>query len=165
MFLIGKIVKPQGIKGEVKIAIISSFPDRFLKLKTVYLEMPEPKLFSIQTVRVKKMVAFIKFAEINSREDAELFRNKELFIPDSDLYELDADSFYLHQLVGLDVFVLDGPRIGVLKSVESYPANDVFFVEAPDGSEILLPAIKDVINKVDVAGGKIVINQMDGLLE
>lgn len=165
MFVIGKIVKPQGIKGEVKVAIISSFPDRFLKLKTVFLEKPVGKELAVEKVRVKDTTAYVKFAGVNTRNDAELLRNRELFVPESDLHELDKDSFYLHQLIGLDVCLTGGTKIGVLKSVESYPANDVFFVETADGGEVLIPAIHDVINLVDLSAGKIVINQMDGLLE
>ena len=165
MFLIGRVLKPQGLKGEVKVEIISSFPDRFLSLKKVFWESPGPAETEIETVRVQAGFAFIKFVGVNNRNDAGKLRDKELFIPEDALHKLDENSFYLHELTGLDVVNRIGEKIGVLKSVESYPANDVFVVQRTGGTEVLIPAVKEIIDQVDIPSAKIVVNQIDGLLD
>ena len=94
MFIIGKVLKPQGIQGEVKVEIITSFPEHFEHLSEIYIEQNKFVKLDIENRRFSKGFVFIKFKEIKSRNDAETLREKYLYVPDEELYPLKDDEFY-----------------------------------------------------------------------
>ena len=166
MFVVGKVLKPQGIDGSVKVEIITSFPEHFLDLKQVFIEKENKKqAYSIEHVRLSNRFVFIKFAGVDSIEEAELLRNQYLYIEEQELVPLKKDEYYVHELLGLKVFDEQGNYLGVIRDVWSYTANDVYVVKNEQGGELLLPAIKSVIKKVDRQAGKMIIHLMEGLAD
>ncbi len=166
MFIVGKVLKPQGINGSVKVEIITSFPEHFLDLKQVYVQSENNKqAYSIEHVRLSNRFVFIKFAEVNSIEEAEALRNQYLYITADDLMPLGPDEYYIHDLVGLKVYDEQGTFRGIVRDVLTYSANDVYVIETEEGKEVLIPAIKSVIKKVDRQAGTLTIHMMEGLFD
>lgn len=164
MYIVGKLVKPKGIKGELKAEVITSFPEHFSQLKELFIKDVDYVQLTIESVKFRNEFIYIKFAGVNSREDAEKLRNNYLYIPEKELFPLNDDEFYYHQLVGLKIFSEKNVYIGELKEIESYSANDVFIVESETGEIILLPAVKKIIKKVDLEARKMTIEVIEGLL-
>lgn len=164
MYLIGYILKPHGIWGEVKVNPISPYPERFNRLDRVYLRNDSIQAYSVQSVRISNRFVFLKFSEINSRSEAELLRNYEVLIAKEQLIELEADEFFIHDLVGCDVISENGDSIGKIVEVMQASSNDIYVVQDERGREILVPAIKDVIKKIDIKQKKIKIHLMEGMI-
>jgi 16S rRNA processing protein RimM len=166
MYLIGYIIKPQGIRGEVKIDPVTPDPNRFNRLEKIFLQIQNNKqAFSIEKVRIADRFVYIKFSGINSRDEAELLRNSEVLIEGKDLIQPEKDEYYVHDLIGCQVFSEDKEEIGVLSDVVQMSSNDIYVVRSKDNAEVLIPAIKDVIKSVDIQEKEIIIHILEGLLE
>ncbi len=110
---IGKIVAPFGIHGELKVFSLSDVPDRFASLKAVYVLRPEPVRYVIKNVRpFKGDFVLLKFAGINDANTADTLRNTEVVIPVDQLATLPPDSYYQHDILGLQVYTLENRLIG-----------------------------------------------------
>ena len=164
MYVVGKVLKPQGIKGELKVEVVTSFPEHFNELEELYLADKNKVPLKIESVRLAEGVVFIKFEGVHSRSEADLLRNEYLYISEKDLYPLQKDEFYSHQLVGLYVFSENGERIGIVENVENYPANDVLVVKSQKGEYFMIPAVKEIIKEIDIKSGKVIIVVLEGLL-
>jgi len=164
MYLIGIILKPQGIKGEVKVKSVSPDPHRFNILDEVNIIENKLRTYSIQTVRISNGFVYLKFDGINSRNDAELLRGKEIFIPENQLIDLETNEYFVHDLIGCNVQDEDGQFIGEITDIMQQSSNDIYVIRDRNGQEQLIPAIKDVIRSVDISKKEIVIHVIDGLL-
>ena len=163
MYAVGKILKPQGIKGEVKVQILTSFPEHILELKQIYTNASE--LLHVEGSRLFKNFAYIKFSEISSVEQADLYRNKELVIHEKELKTLDQDEFYHHDLTNMKVYDEQRNNLGKVVAVESYPANDVIIMQDNHGNEKMIPLVKNFIKEVNIKLKEITIHLVDGLLD
>ena len=165
MYSIGIVLKPQGVRGEVKVEPLSPYPERFEKLKKIFVQKETPQTYSVEKVRITDRFVFLKFVEINSRDEAENLRNCELLIKQEDLINLAADEYFLHDLIGCNVLSESGEEIGEITDIMQNSSNDVYIVNSRDGKEILIPAVKEVVIKVNIKQKKVIIRPMDGLLE
>lgn len=165
MYLVGKILKPQGLKGEVKVQILSSFPERFKEYQSLIIKGEHSEKQQIEYTRIAKEHAYIKFAQIKSRNDAELFRNKELWIEEQQLSTLKTGEYFHHNLVGMKIISEQGDDIGNVTDIETYPANDVLVVDTGLNEDVLIPVIKDIIKDVNLENEIITIHVMEGLLD
>jgi 16S rRNA processing protein RimM len=166
MFVVGKILKPHGIKGSVKAEVITSFPEHFLELKTVFIEQENQKqAYSIEEARLSDRFVFIKFSEINNVEQAEALRNKYIFITADQLTPLHEDEYYTHDLIGLTVVDEKGRMLGQISDVWSYLANDVYVLQTPDKKEKLIPAIKSVVKAVNLKERTMTVHVLEGMLD
>jgi len=164
MYLIGIIVKPQGIKGEVKVKPVSPDPERFYDLDKVYIRVEKILTYSIENIRISNSFVFLKLAHINSRNDAELLRGKEILISEDQLIDLDEGEYFVHDLIGCQIISEDGLIIGEIEDIIQSSSNDIYLVKNRKGHEYLIPAIADVIQKVDIQAKQITIHVLDGLL-
>jgi len=164
--VIGIIEKPRGLKGEVKIKPLTDHPDRFKRLSDVYVENKFEKMESIAISKVSvygsSVYAFIE--GISNREQAQKLAGCYLLIKYEDVLPLPNGQFYYFQLEGLRVETKSGRTLGQIEEVLDLSANDVLVVQGED-KERLIPYIKDVILKVDIEGGVVVINPIAGLLD
>jgi 16S rRNA processing protein RimM len=150
-FLIAKIISVYGKDGYLKILSYSDFPDRFADLKKVYIDFfGDKKIFNVEKVLRKKDSFYIKFVNFNTAEDAGILIGKEIYIDEKEAVELPEFTYFVHDLIGSEVME-EGKNLGKIKDVLSYPANDVYVIEASDGKELLLPALKDMILRFDPA--------------
>jgi len=161
MVPIGKVLKTQGIKGELKIFPYVDFLEHIDKLDALFIDDKE---FRVQNVRAQKDFFIVKLEGIESINDGELFRGELIKIPKERLRKLSPGEFFWHDLIGMTVVDEEGRSYGKIKSIFPTGSNDVFVIESGD-KEILLPAIKDVVRKVALQEKKIIIHLMEGLFE
>ena len=166
MYLVGYITKPHGIKGEVKIESITPDPSRFKQLDKVYLQINDStRAFSIRKVRVTERFVYIRFKGIDSRNDAELLRNAEVLIEEKDLIQPTQDEYFVHDLIGCQVVSEGNENIGVVDEVIQITSNDVYVLKKEDGTELLIPATRDVVKQVDIKQKVIIIHVLEGLFD
>ena len=162
---IGKIVAPFGIRGELKVFSLSDVPDRLVSLKAVYVG-PERISYAIKSVRpYKGDMLLLKLGGVDDANAAETLRNSDLCIPASELATLPPDSYYQHDILGLQVYLLDNREIGTIADIWSTGGSDIYVIKNRDGQEILIPAIKEVIKQIDLTRHVMYIDPMKGLLD
>ena len=159
---VGKIVNTHGLRGEVKIVTWTDAPDVFENLAYVY--SGEQKL-TIQNVKYQKNNIIVKFKEIPSIDDAEKYKNKVLTAERDMLGELPEGTYYIADLIGLDVYDDEGNNIGVLADVFNTGSNDIYEVKREGKKPLLLPVIDDVVLNIDLDAKKITVHIMEGLDE
>jgi len=155
-----------GVSGEVKVKSLTDFPDRFQTLSDVILSRSGKTrdLFARVTgVKYHKNSLIIKLDISNTVEDARSFSGFFICIEKKDLYPLPKGSFYLFQLIGMDVYSREGEFIGKLTDIYKLPANDVFIVTSGE-QEILIPAIKEFVDEIKPESGRIVVHLREGLI-
>ena len=161
--MVGKVRRPHGLHGEVVVEIITDFPERLHSGKIVYIGENHTRL-TIQRQRPFQDGLLLSFEDFSTPEQVSSFRNKYLYVDKTTIAELPSDEFYFHQLLGLTVITDTGETLGSISDILQTGANDVYVVSDKAGREILLPAIQDVIMKVDLAQKIIRVHLLPGLL-
>jgi 16S rRNA processing protein RimM len=165
---VGHIIGVHGLRGEVKVELYTDFPERFVP-GAVLMVGEELAEETIEQVREHKSNLLIKFAGCKSRTDAEALRNRWLFVDEADAAQLEEGAYWIHDIIGLEVFTEQGAAVGRITDVLATGSNDVYVV-APTGAfnrgrEVLLPALDDVILTVALDQGRMVVRLPDGLLD
>jgi len=160
---IGKITRPHGLNGEVRVEIHTDFPDRFHSLTAVYLGTDDRRKYGVRSVRMHQKWVLLGLQGIDSRTEAENLRSEWVSVALGDAVDLGPDEYYLFQLRGIAVRTESGVELGVVGDVLETKANNVFVVRGPFG-EILLPDIDDVIVQIDNEARSMIIRPMPGLL-
>ena len=164
-FEVGQIVNTNGLKGLLKINPFTDDITRFERLKTIFIEHKKELLeFEIESVRYQKKQVLLKLKGIDTIEEAEKYREDYLKIKRNKEEKLPEDTYYIVDLIGLDIYTENGELLGKLDDVFSTGSNDVYVVKNSEGKQILLPAISDVIKNIDLEQKKIVVNLIEGLL-
>jgi 16S rRNA processing protein RimM len=146
---VGKLKHAHGLRGEIGMAILTGFPERLVPGKKVYLgDMHTEK--TIRGVRGYHKGLLIAFESIDSPEAAREHVNQFVYVRSDDLPELPPGEYYHHHLLGLAVIDEDGGILGTLVEILETGANDVYIVKKSDGSELLLPAINEVILSINL---------------
>lgn len=167
-FNVGKIVNTQGIKGEVRVISTTDFPEERYKVgNQLMLFMPNDKTpieLTVKSHRKHKNFDLLLFEGYENINEVEKFRNGILKVSESQLSALDEGEFYFHEIIGCLVFTKDGVEIGKVTEILTPGANDVWVVKGKNGKENLIPYIDEVVKKVDIKEGIILIDPMEGLL-
>lgn len=164
-FLIGQIVNVHGVKGEVKIYTYTDDIDNISKIKEAYFDENLKEKIKIENSKIHKGMLISKIKGINSIEEALKLKNKYLYIEKEEIDEsLEEDTFYIEDLIGLEVIDENGEYVGKLTYVMNTGANDVYEVDTKEHGKILLPAIAQVVKKVDIKNKKMYIEMMEGLI-
>ena len=166
MYLIGYITKPQGLKGEVKVEPVTPNPERFYRLEIVFLQVNDKtQAYPIDKIRVSDRFVYIKFSGINSRNEAELLRNAEILVEEKDLIQPGQDEYFVHDIVGCRVISENNDEIGIVSDVVQMSSNDIYVVRNGTGTELLVPATKEVVTQVDIGRKIIIIHVLEGLFD
>jgi 16S rRNA processing protein RimM len=158
---IGRVVRPFGLRGELRVQLMTEYPEQLGRLRTVYLG-PEAQPWQVEAVRLHQEAALFKLVGCDDRTSAEMLRGVLVQIALKDAVPLEDDEYYEHQIIGLQVVEEDGTRLGKLTEIITTGANDVFVIIGP-GGELLLPAIESVILDIDLDNGQMVVHVLDGL--
>ncbi len=152
-FQIGIITSPHGVKGEVKVFPTTDDNKRFKKLVDCYIEYKD-ELMPVKADGCKflKNMVILKLEGFDNANDVEKFRKCKIFVDRENAVRLEKDEYFIADLLGIDVVDENGDSVGELSDVIETGANDVYVVNGANGEEILIPAIKDCILEVDVAG-------------
>ena len=162
---IGQIVNTRGLRGEVKLNSFSEDKHRFEKLSTILVKSKnEYTEYEIQKVTYSKNQVVLKLKGIDHIDYAEKLKNLYVYVRKSDLEELPEGTYYIADLIGLDVFTESGELLGKVDDIlKSEKANDVYVVRSELGILKYLPAIPEVLKDIDLQNGKIIVNLPKGL--
>ena len=162
---IGQIVNTNGLKGVVKVNPFTDDIGKFEDLKYVYIQLKnELKKVKIEQVRYNKNQVLLKLEGIDSIEEAEKYRNFYLKTEKESQEDLGEDTYYIVDLIGLDVYTAKNEYLGKIEDVFPTGSNDVYVVKDNLGKQILIPAIADVVKEVDLKNKKMIINLIPGLI-
>jgi len=151
--LIGEITKPQGVQGELKLRPITCDPWRFEDMDYAYVKDGDGyRRVEIKVRKVNEDAVYLRMEGVNTRNDAEEVRGTMLYIDREHAVELDEDSTFICDLMGLKGVLTDGSEIGRIIDVMQPGGNDVYVFKGKKG-EVLVPALKSVVVKVDLAEG------------
>ena len=163
---VGVITSPHGIKGEVKVYPTTDDPQKFKRLKTVVLfDGKEERTADIEGVKFFKQFVILKLKQCGSMDEAQRLRKTELYITKEQSGPCGEDENFVADLMGLRVVTDEGEVLGGMTDVLETGANDVYVVRMESGKEVLLPAIKSCILKVDLEKGEMLVNVLEGLLD
>lgn len=167
MFVVGKVVNTHGVHGEVRVVRITDNEDRFRAGNTLYLvkNNEDAIKLTISGHRIHKQFDLLRFKEFNNINDVEHLKDATLQVKEEQLPPLQGNEFYVHEIIGCQMYTTEGDEIGIIESVLSPGANDVWVVKRPNGKEALIPYIKDVVKKVEIKEKLVIIELMEGLLD
>jgi 16S rRNA processing protein RimM len=163
---IGKILKARGIQGEVKVLLLTDIPDRFEKLKSVYVQITKEYLprVEIRHVRYYKNFAYLQFTGYNSIESVEQFIGCALQVDAEESPELPEGVYYHFEIIGSEVFTDDDRSLGRVTDILETGSYDVYIVR--DGErEYLIPSTKEVVTQIDREKREIIVHPLEGLLD
>jgi 16S rRNA processing protein RimM len=165
--VVGRIGRPHGVRGEVSVEVRTDSPDeRFAPGAVLVTEPVERGPLVVTRLHWHSGRLLLTFDGVVDRTAAETLRDTLLVVDSDDLPALDdPDEFYDHQLLGLRAELLDGTALGTVEDVLHAPAEDLVAVRRPDGGELLVPFVSEIVPEVDITGGRLVIDPPEGLLE
>lgn len=160
---VAKIINVHGIKGTVKIYSLTSNIDRFKDDCKFYIDKKIP--VTVKSVReLSSELALLTFNEYDNINQVLEFKNKGLFVEESNLLELPEDEYYVYKLIGMDVYDQNNKFIGKIKDVLTTLANDVYEIDY-NGRSVYIPAVKEFVKVVDIEKSLMKVNIIDGMLD
>ncbi len=162
--VIGHVAGPWGLKGEVKLVVDTDYPERFRRLRRVYLG-DDLVPYDVERGRPHGRFAVLKLAGIDSPEAAEPLRRQAVHVHIHDAVPPPEGTWYWHQLIGLDVWTTRGEHVGTLAQILETGSNDVYIVKRVGGGEALIPAIESVIKSVDLDQKRMTIEPLPGMID
>ena len=161
---VGRVVKVHGLKGELSMAVMTDFPERFDTTEWLYLgDEFDADPYRLTSYRWHKSNILLTLAEVTDRNQAEALRGMFVQIPIEAAMPLPEGSYYLYQLMGLEVISTNGESLGVIGDIIETGANDVYVVKGGK-KDVLIPNIPDVVQSVDLEKKQMIINILDGLI-
>jgi 16S rRNA processing protein RimM len=165
--VIGEVLRPHGVLGELRIRILTDYPERIAQLQTVYLGTgPDApvKPYPVEGMRLHLEYGLLKLRGINARLKADRLRGLFVMVDIEHAVPLEEGEFYLYELLGLEVRTVEGETLGTIREVIETGANDVYVVKGSRYGEVLIPATEETIVQSDIPGGMITVRLPDGLL-
>ena len=162
---VARIGKPHGIRGEVTVQVLTDAPgDRFVPGTEFVVEPASAGPLTVNSARWNKDILLLGFDEIGTRNEAETLRGAKLFIETEELDEDDDEGWYEHELVGLEARI-GSSVVGKVTALNTMPVQDLLMVTTPEGKEILVPFVEQIVPEVNVEEGFILLTPPDGLFE
>jgi 16S rRNA processing protein RimM len=167
LVLIGEVVKPHGIRGEIKVYLFSEKPGNFKQYKEIFLQEPTGRgteAFTVVKSREHGKLAILQLESVGTIEAAEDLKGRNIWVNKTDFPALGSGEYYWQQLNGLMVVTEAGQEIGRVSKLFNTTAHDIMVVTGA-GHEFMIPVKGEIIKDIDEQGGKIVISPPPGLLE
>ena len=166
---VGKLVSPQGLRGEVKVNPTSDFPERFIQpgFRWLQKDNEDPRKIKLKSGRQLpgKSIYIVSFIGINDREAAKSIIGHKLLVPSSERPPLKNGEYHLLDLVGLQVKVIKaGSAIGEVIDLTS-AGNDLLEIKLLNGKVVLIPFVKEIVPEIDLKEGWVIVTPPPGLLE
>ena len=165
--VVGQVLRPHGVRGELRIEIITDYPERLWEHEHFYLARPDTPdtvaRYRIEGLRSHKNILLLKLEGCDERTAAERLRGMLVQIPFEKAIPLEEGEYYYFQLIGVSVETESGEWLGRVAEVLDTGANDVYIVHGPRG-EMLLPAIENVVLELDLEAGQMIVHLLPGML-
>ena len=142
---------------------LGRYPERFRELRQVFVG-DERRSAAVLHRRPYGEGVILRLEAVTTREDARTLFGQYLYVPESEAVKLPAGEYFVHQIVGLTVVTTEGETLGTVRDVVETGSNDVYVVRR-GGKEVLLPAIKDVIKRVDLEARTMEVALLPGLAD
>lgn len=164
---IGKILTTHGNKGELRVLPLTDFPERFTENLEVYIGgNAGPEKRKILSIRLHNKFLVLKLEGITDMNLAEKLRNSLIKIPVEQVMPLPEGSYYVFQLIGLPVYTMEGLYLGDIKEIFQTGSNDVYqVIHSKTSKEILIPAIKECVQSIDLTNKKVLVYLLPGLTD
>ncbi|NDJ61257.1 MAG: 16S rRNA processing protein RimM [Chloroflexi bacterium] len=166
--IIGEVLRPHGVRGELRVRVLTDYPERIAELESVYLgtdpNARDIKAFGVEAMRMHQDYVLLKLKAVDDRNQADLLRQLMVMIDIAHAVPLEAGEYYLYQLIGVTVQTDAGETLGEIAEVLETGANDVYLVNSPQYGEVLIPATDETIVSTDIERGVIVVKLPNGLL-
>ncbi len=165
LLLVGKVIRPHGLRGLLRITTYSESEDSSLQAGTVFFKtvLGEIRKHAVISLKAHKNVFLMKLKGLESRDKAEEYKSAEILIEKESLAQKD-DAYFWHELLGLEVYLEDGKFLGTITQIIPTEGNDIYVVK--NGKrEVLIPAVYDVIKEIDLEYKKMTISPNEGLLD
>ena len=165
--VVGRILRPHGIRGELRVGIITDYPERLGQQACFYLASPDApavvQRYSVEELRGHGDALLLKLHGCDDRNAADELRGMLVQIPVEAAVPLEEGEYYHFQLIGVRVEMESGEWLGQVVEVLATGANDVYVVRGPWG-EVLLPAVDDVVLELDLELRRMVVRLLPGTL-
>jgi 16S rRNA processing protein RimM len=166
LLLIGKVIRSHGLKGLLKIDSYAESGETFLNAGKVFLKGPSGETvgYGVVSITPSSKVFLLKLNGLDTLEQAKTYRGWELYIQKRSLRRRGDEEYFWHELIGLPVYLDTGEHVGLIEHILAAASHDIFVVQQGE-KEMLIPAVHDVIKEVDLENKKVVITEMEGLLD
>jgi 16S rRNA processing protein RimM len=177
LLLIGRIGRPHGVRGELKVQPVTDDPGRFEDLDRVYVGTDPESAEAMEVAGVRyqypkgQTIVLLSLEGLDDRDIAEGLRGAGVYASSDDLPSLEADEVYLHDLIGLTVIAADdagrpaGEPLGTVRELFEGAAQNLIVIARPGRSDVLLPDVPEFVIEVDIAGGRLLVRLPEGLLD
>ncbi len=166
--LLGEVLRPHGVRGELRIRLLTDYPERIARLDAVYLgkspDAPHITRYPVEAMRMHQHYGLLKLGGVNNRDQAEPLRELFVMVAIKDAVPLEDDEFYLYQIMGLQAQTESGEILGKISDIIETGANDVYVIDSPQYGEILIPDANNTIVRIDIEAGLMIVNLPEGLL-
>jgi len=153
---IGQIINIHGLHGELKVYPLTDDIRRFRKLDHVLINGEEKK---VVWCKLQSDKVILKLEGVDSIEEARKFMDKYVEVKREDAVKLPEGSFFIADLIGCTVYDTNGKNLGVIADVIKTGSNDVYWIK--EGTELLIPALKDIVQEVDLNNSRITIKPVE----
>ncbi|MBN2323930.1 MAG: 16S rRNA processing protein RimM [Spirochaetes bacterium] len=163
--IVGRVTRPFGIKGEVRVLPITDDPTRYIGMDSVFIgEEGKKRRIGLEYAKVCPRYVIVKLEGYDTVEDADRLKDELLYVARDEAVTLDEGSYYHYDLNGCTVVTSEGKTVGTVFDIQNMGSCDVYFIRAEaDGKEYLVPAIHDVVKTIDISEKRIVIEPLEGL--
>jgi len=165
LIIVATVIRPHGRYGDVRLRLETVHPDILMKSSRVYLGTDAEAPAEVEKIRMHKGAPLLKLSGIDSIDAANILKGKAVCLPKEDLAPLQSGEYFLHDLVGLNVFDHKGDEIGKTRWIMETGATPVLVVTARDGEEILIPFSPDAVDDVSLEENRLTLADLPGLLE
>jgi len=166
LLLLGKVLRPHGLGGLLRVDSYAESGDSFLASSKVFLQSPggEWREEQVLSIHAHRGAFLMRLKGLSTIEEAERMRGASIYVDKSGLEQKDQDEYFWHEIIGLGVYLKTGSYVGEIENILATGSNDIYVVRHED-SEILVPAVHGVVEEIDLPGGKMIISDVEGLLE
>lgn len=164
MLRVGKIINTHGLKGEIKVLSLSDYLERFEELEWVFIEGNNEK-FYIDKIKYQKNNAIISFKGYDDINLVEKFKNKYLLIDESQRRDLPEGTYYIADIIGLEVYTINDEYLGKVVDILQAGSNEVYLIQNDKSTPIMIPAVEEFVPHISVDEGKIIVDPIEGMIE
>lgn len=165
LLLIGEVIRPHGLDGVLRIRSYAQSEHTFLDAGSVFLRSGplESQEYKVLSVKPHKNIYLMKLEGLDSLEEAEIYRGAEILLRKDSLTRKNGEYFWV-ELIGLKVYLDSGRYMGILKEIIQTGGNDIYVVGEKE-TEFLIPAVHEVVERIDLENNEMIIHEMEGLFE
>lgn len=163
LLLIGKVIRPHGIGGLLKISSYAQSPETFRNAGAVYLGSGSGALseYRVSSIKPQKNSFLLKLEGVNTLEESEPYRGADIYIKKEHLSRKEAGEYFWFELIGIKAYSTKGEWIGTVKHILSARSNDVYVIEG-EKKEILVPATHSAVREIDLENQRMIISETEG---